>query len=558
MTKGKAAAPAPVARKPERAVRGPAKRRPQLLKLKTLTLCNFRGFPGPSETSLDIGGKNLLMYGENGAGKSSIFHALNEFFSVEHYEPAQRKAVLDELKNKYKKTDDKACYVEVEFANCDGRVRWDETRHPVDIVTKGTGASVADTRVVEAALRKAFFDYRALLETNFRHRKGPINLFDVTVNLLLRDYPATSTASDGKTVFELWQDAHVQLERGRRHTARNRSVYLDFNNRITQIVTDLNLAIRNGLEELVKPDTKTGINPVQQFLTEMGWKNLKLESFPVINGARFQQASKHEDRKIVSGQVTPQLVFEGIEFPTPQNAINEARLSALALAIYLAGRDICTKSLGDEALYLMVLDDVLMGLDQSNRKPILDLLQNRFAEKWQIVLLTHDRVWFEMARMTLCGSDWNAVEMFERISPEGFPVPLILPGNCDPVAYNLEKASEFHGKNEYSAAALHARMALELSLKKVCDRNGVLVPFKMNERHLSLDMLLNSFGSWNKNSHVESEIKKLELARSVVLNPFSHSTPVSLGKADVRSGIDAVRSFHSKLKNLDFYKKGRQ
>lgn len=557
MSHGEAAAPAPVAEMPARAAIRSAKKSPKPLKLQSLTLCNFRGFPGPSESTLDIKGKNLLVYGENGAGKSSIFHALNEFFSVEHYGPAQRKAVLNELKNKYKKADDKACYVEVEFTDGKGNVRWDESRHPVDITTRSTGLSAADPRVVDTALRKAFFDYRALLETNFRHGRRPINLFEVTVNLLLRDYPGTSTESDGKTVFELWQDAHVKLESGSGFTARHRSVYPNFNRRIAQIVADMNLAIRNGLEELIKPDATTGINVVNQFLSEMGWESLKLESFPVINGARFQQASKPDDRKIFCGTITPQLLFEGIEFPTPQNAINEARLSALGLAMYLGGRELCTKSLGEEALRLMVLDDVLMGLDQSNRKPILDLLQNRFADKWQIILLTHDRIWFDMARMAVAESAWKAVEMFERISPEGYPVPLIVPGNLDAIGHNLEKADKFHGDNEYSAAALHARMALELSLKKVSDRQGIPVPFKLNERHLSLDTLLTCFEKWTTDGDIKAETEKLKLARSVILNPFSHSTPVTLGKADVKGGIDAVRNFHSKLKDVKFYKKSR-
>ena len=147
--------------------------------------------------------------------------------------------------------------------------------------------------------------------------------------------------------------------------------------------------------------------------------------------------------------------------------------------------------------------------------------------------------------------------MFERISPEGFPVPIVVPGNSDAIAQNLDKADKFHGESEYSAAALHARMALELSLKKVSDRQGVPVPFKINERHLSLDALLSCFTKWNTDADIKAEIKKLELARSVVLNPFSHSMPVTLGKTDVKSAIDAVRSFHSKLQALEYYRKSR-
>ena len=55
----------------------------------------------------------------------------------------------------------------------------------------------------------------------------------------------------------------------------------------------------------------------------------------------------------------------------PQTFLNEARLSALALAIYLAGRQVCADTLQADTPRLMVLDDVLIGLDQSNRLPVL-------------------------------------------------------------------------------------------------------------------------------------------------------------------------------------------
>ena len=42
------------------------------MRIKTLTLTDFRAFPGPAPQRIEFGGKNLLVYGENGAGKSSI------------------------------------------------------------------------------------------------------------------------------------------------------------------------------------------------------------------------------------------------------------------------------------------------------------------------------------------------------------------------------------------------------------------------------------------------------------------------------------------------------
>ena len=52
-----------------------------------LTLVNFRAFPGSEPVELRLHGKNLLIYGENGSGKTSIFIALTEI--LRH--PAPRK-----------------------------------------------------------------------------------------------------------------------------------------------------------------------------------------------------------------------------------------------------------------------------------------------------------------------------------------------------------------------------------------------------------------------------------------------------------------------------------
>ena len=68
------------------------------LRIKTLTLRDFRAFPGPAPQSIEFGGKSLLVYGENGAGKSSIFHALRAVFSDR---PQARRGSLAEYKTKF-------------------------------------------------------------------------------------------------------------------------------------------------------------------------------------------------------------------------------------------------------------------------------------------------------------------------------------------------------------------------------------------------------------------------------------------------------------------------
>jgi hypothetical protein len=49
----------------------------------------FPCFPGPAVYPFDLpGGKNLLLFGENGIGKSSLYHALNELFNIDLRAPS--------------------------------------------------------------------------------------------------------------------------------------------------------------------------------------------------------------------------------------------------------------------------------------------------------------------------------------------------------------------------------------------------------------------------------------------------------------------------------------
>jgi len=53
------------------------------MRIAKIEIKDFRAFPGPGTYIFDLDdGKNLLIYGENGSGKSSLFYALLEFFNL--------------------------------------------------------------------------------------------------------------------------------------------------------------------------------------------------------------------------------------------------------------------------------------------------------------------------------------------------------------------------------------------------------------------------------------------------------------------------------------------
>lgn len=500
-------------------------------RLSSLTLHNFRAFPGPADSVIRLDGKNLLIYGENGAGKSSIFHALNGLFSLKD-RAYRRGKWLAAQQNQFSGLAENDVWVSVEFDDAYPS-KWDTNSHPADI-------DGVQPLIVNAAYRKAMLDYRSLLDTNYRHANGQVNLFEAMIQTILRDWPISHSGSE-RPLAALWGSIQM-FWNSERHTQNTRQFLREY-------LDSFNVGLQSALDAIVPK--------ANELLVGLGWGDVKIERlrFPRLT------INWHEDvraKRTLSGQaVFIDLKFRDSEIDAPHHFLNEARLSGLAIALYLAGRQICAQSTFQDTPRLMVLDDVLIGLDQSNRLPVLRLLTNDFAD-WQIILLTHDRVWFEMARTHLPDSgdqEWTALELFEGIEPGGNTQPVQRPKNMDVIADNLALSKKFLADHFDNAAAVHTRMAFEQSLKKFCERKGVPVAFRSNPKDLTTENLMNAIDSWLADTKralqkatLDPHLLAARASRTVILNPYSHSTPVTLVTAEIQSAIDAVETLDAKLK----------
>lgn len=522
------------------------------LRIHSLTLTDFRAFPGPEPASFELDGKNLLVYGENGAGKSSLFHALREFFALK---PSRR---LTGYKNIFSAAPPDTPRVEVSFDDNSPPVAWNLTvatgggfgtggygagaydgvrlieHHPA------TAAGGSDPRVAEAALRRACLDYRALLDTNYKHGDGEINFFDIAVRHLVHDFPVTVSGGTSKTVGELWDAVERSAKAkpaGPRAGAAPRPALLtvnaacvEFNQGLNQALTALQPLVGTLLSDLIGADVTVAI--------------------PTFAGVTYSPSHWKAERVIAGKLLKMGVSFRAQALPTPQSFLNEARLSALALAIYLAGRLACTPSAPGTALKLLVLDDVLIGLDHSNRLPVLDMLRQHFSD-WQIVLLTHDHVWFEMVRFYLADGDrWKCLEIFESLDPvRGIPAPIMRPLGDNPADTSLRQAQDLLNSHYVPAAANYTRAAFELALKSFCEKRGVPVPFKMDSRELKTEALLTAVENWwaghSSKSGIGAVVERVKLFRKVVLNPYSHASPPNIAAAEVQGAIHAINDFVS-------------
>jgi energy-coupling factor transporter ATP-binding protein EcfA2 len=514
------------------------------LRVKTLTLTDFRAFPGPAPQAIEFSGKNLLVYGENGAGKSSIFHALRAVFSAA---PQRKRGSLADYKNKFSTPGVGCARVDVAFDGMSELASWTlglslpgvhlmpdaspikadaaVERHPFHVMREPNR-----TAFRRATARAACLDYRALLDTNYRHGNEEINLFSVAVNHLLRDYDYTPPGGQPTTIGSLWDKvdgADKTTAVGANPTSHRPSFVKDCEN--------LNEAIASALIPLQPL--------VNALLSDLGHSDLQVVNL-AYGYVGPKAARLKRERGLMGGTLVPNVRYRGHEPARPQDFLNEARLSALALSIYFAGRLTCTPAVASDVLKLLVLDDVLIGLDHANRLPVLDLLQKHFAT-WQIVLLTHDRGWFDMARGWLDKDAWHCVEIFEGDGSATAPIPIVRRTANYPAKQYLAHAKQLLADHYVEASANYARQAFEAALRGGCQHSRIPVAFQQNTKDVKAEVLLQAVEDWAKlkpsrDATFEPVLKRLRLLRNIVLNPYSHPLAPNIPTTEVQGAIAEV------------------
>jgi hypothetical protein len=266
-------------------------------------------------------------------------------------------------------------------------------------------------------------------------------------------------------------------------------------------------------------------------------------------------------RKFTDGSIQLRMRDRGGDpLKKPSEFLNEARVTAIGLCLYLAGmaRSVPPKR-ADGSTYprILVLDDVLLSLDMTHRLPLLRVLRDHFKE-WQVLLLTHDRAWYEIAKQQLEG--WAHHELF-TIRVGDYEQP-ILREDQDHLYWALQFLQDGHVK----AAAVHVRTKFELVLKWACESLGLPVKYRQEAHKIPASDFWAALKSatikvspapcfrrlpdgtmkWWLPRQIEQRVvplpldRRIEHAISWVLNPLSHSQTVDRYSKEIDEAIFAL------------------
>ena len=468
------------------------------MRITGIELRNFRAFYGDYHINLHKAGKNLLVYGENGSGKSSLYLALKLFL-----ESSEGKHRFAAHQNIFLEDDG---YIKLHLrANAGSKqstYEWSRT------VTETN-----DLLMSEASKSKGFLDYKALLETHYVHREAEhVNVFKLLVeNLLANTINRVTKESLGRE----W--TNLQREQYPRRNATSQIAALEgqievFNTGLTGKIAELQTL-------------------AAEILRKFGYDVILALGFPGI-------AYNSETKTLDNQRILLTVEFLDKQIPAHHRFLNEAKLSAISLAIYFAALLLQPES----DLKVLALDDVLIGLDMSNRLPVLDILATDFPNH-QIFLTTYDKVWYEVVKQRTSEKEWKYAEFYFSKSDEA-EIPVYVEGK----AY-LDKAREFLTANDHKACAIYLRSAFEEVIKKCCARKRLPVRYRSEPNQLTSQDFWQAIKIANQNSafFTQSFMNEIELYRSRILNPLSHATIANIPRKEIEDAIEAVERLKTAL-----------
>ena len=462
-------------------------------KLNKITIQNFKFFHNPF--TLEIGGKNLLLYGENGCGKSSIYWSfythyqacLKTFDQARKYFDATH---AENLRNRFAGPGEDSGLI-VEFIEDSSR----STHSYEDSLANCYINDENSLGFMNRTLRASDFMNYKFLTSFFDFRNSQDNdvfqIFEKEVFQYLplrpRLFGSSFPAMPSNSVAEFWREIKSNIDLIPRSNSGRFLVSNDEHKKVVAQVDEFNEMLDVALSEL-EATANNIIN--DQFGLEVSLEikycNASFNDF--VNNEGKERNQKLVNPKIIlNARMTNPSIVDGTPIEHPRSFFNEAKLTQLSLSLRLAILDL-KPSAGINYNSTVFFDDLLISLDMACRRKVIDVILS-YSTNRQFVVMTHDRSFFYLFKSAIerrGDNSWKYVEMY---APEENGVPK--PCAIENLGY-LAKARFFLDKLEIPAAINYLRKGCEHELKRILPEY-LRVADPESGRSLSLNSLVQNF-----------------------------------------------------------------
>jgi len=455
---------------------------------------NFKGFPN-EESIIDFEGKNVLLYGENGSGKSSIYWSLytvlqastkgseeiKKYFTPNnpenlinlHYLKSHPNFLINKNGEVVQpQSIGKNAYVEIHFD--------DDRIENLDVNgLSGTGSigkmNLRELTFIENLNRSSDFIANRLLINFYNYRNSKeINLWQVFVRdifpfLLNKSGNGIKTLSeDFKEIektkpFKLNSNKTFSLSKSTNWQKAYIKNISEFNQDVNYWLGQINTYVNDFYQKYFEPLYNDGIRISLDYKLPLEFLKVRPQ-FYHYGGYDYKRWYNKTDLNEPLISLKIETLNDDDTYTVinkPQSYLNEAKLTSIALAVRfsLLHENIRPDFEGQ----FLALDDLLISLDMSNRDKVMDIILKEFAHRFKIYLFTHEKSFYDFClyKIRHCNQkeSWSIQEIYE--AQEVGEKPIIIKSAFT----NHEKAKEYFKAKDYVATSLYLRKEFEKTVK---------------------------------------------------------------------------------------------
>lgn len=483
-------------------------------KIKEIKIQNFKAFQ--KEQAFPIQGKHVLVYGNNGSGKSSLFWALYTLLQssikdddgvkkyFENYLTSD-KGTHQTLKNVFM-AENEASFIKL--TSIDTKTKLEETytiSHDV-INTNNSG----DTLIQELNLASDFINYKLLHNFYRASHKQEVNLWPV----FERDIFPFLTEGTQNWLDDIIKRPTLDIPR----TPRGYAISSGRKTNYEEQLRLLNEKIQTLLDEISGHANK--------FLKDHFFegKDVVRISLHFNNKFRFdlvsrriwednKQGQRHDELHIKLGveiyDVTIPEKWRPIE--RVQSFLNEAQLTRIAIGVRIGA--LRTRPLAAARFKILVLDDMLISLDLSNRMDVVRIILNKeekddlkFFDGFQKFIFTHDKGFFNLIRRNTDEDEWVYFNFNKDEKDSSAP-------KIKEDKTSLQKAIKNFEEDEFDACGNELRKEAEAILTEYLDPDMKKLSADFEALSAKLDKAFNQLTSQRHQKFTQRFLLDMDIAK---------------------------------------------